>query len=314
MDLTPKEFEQLLCEFCKQDLPTNFTVEHDVKEIGEESCNKRQIDTRIKGRLGVSEILICGEAKNWNVVVGSETIDGLVGKYMSGEIRANKVILFSNKGYSEPAITRAKQLGIELLEPYEIGTPIKKIPYIVGVGYLGQMLVETSHKSPQQNFMALNTDDYIILKGEERISLRQSIFRIIKSQLRQIHKDIFTDLTSLKIKDNNVLYELKYKEGYRYNADFEVEVSLKWDYFFENLPAGILRHINTGEIKFVNLQGKPNEVLGKVLMSPTKGNYETREECIKEVVEKNFGHTLLLCMPDPDRHKTHPEEPIFTFV
>lgn len=315
MDLTPKQFEELLCAFCAQDVPHNFTVEHDVKDLGAESGNKRQIDTKIRGRLGISDILICGEAKYWDEPVGSETIDALVGKYLSGEIRANKVIVFSNKGYTAPAITRAKLLGIELLEPHEIGKPIKPIPYIVGVGYLGLMVIKVSHKSPQQNLMAINPDDYIFLKGDERISFHQNVFRIVTSTLRQMGpKPIFADLSKLNIQDNNALYELKQKEGYRYNANFEIEVSLKWDYFFENFPAGILNHINTGEVNFVNLQGHSGEVLHKVLMSPTKGNYEDREECIEKVVNSNFGHMFQLCMPDPDRHKTHPQEPIYTFV
>jgi len=93
MDLTPKEFELLLCQFCKQDLPPHFKVEHNIKDIGGESENKRQIDTKITGRLGISDILICGEARNWNEPLGSEAIDGIIGKYLSGEIRANKVIL-----------------------------------------------------------------------------------------------------------------------------------------------------------------------------------------------------------------------------
>ncbi len=315
MELTPKEFELLLCEFCKQDLPPHFTVEHDIREVGGESGNKRQIDTKIKGRLGVSDILICGEAKNWNEEVGSPTIDELVGKYLHGEIRANKVIVFSNHGYSAPAITRAKFLGIELLEPLERDKPLKPIPHIVGVGYLDQMIITLSHNSPQQNLMAINTDDYIILKGEERLSFHQFIFRNVVVKLKSMGiKTIYNDLSKLVIKEANVLYELRQKEGYRYNANFEVEVTLKWDYFFENLSAGVLRHINTGHLKFVNLQGNLFEILSKVLFSPTKGNYEIREECIKNVVEINAGHTFLLCMPDPDVHKTNPHEPVFTLI
>lgn len=156
MDLTPKQFEELLCEFCAQDIPPNFTVEHAVKDMGSERGNKRQIDTKIRGRLGISDILICGEAKYWDEPVGSETIDALVGKYLSGEIRANKVIVFSNRGYTLPAVTRAKLLGIELLEPQELDNPIKNIPYIVGIGYLEQLKVRTSHKSPQENLMEIN--------------------------------------------------------------------------------------------------------------------------------------------------------------
>ena len=81
MDLTPKQFEQLLCEFCSHDIPPTFTVEHDVRDMVAESGNRRQIDTKIKGRLGISNILICGEAKYWDEPGGSETIDALVGKY-----------------------------------------------------------------------------------------------------------------------------------------------------------------------------------------------------------------------------------------
>lgn len=315
MELTAKQFEQLLCEFCKQDLPPHFTVEHDIKDIGGESGNRRQIDIKIKGRLGVSDILICGEAKNWSDAVGSETIDGLVGKYLSGEIRANKVLLFSNKGFSAPAIKRAKHLGIELIEPREIDKPIQNLPYIVAVGYLGQMIVNVSDNSPQEILIPNNPDDFIILKGDERISFQQNVFRIVVSTLRQMrNKDIFTDLSKLSIQDKNVLYELKQKEGYRYIANFEVEVSLIWDYIFENLPTGILHHINSGETKFVILEGNPTELINKVLLSPTKGNYKERDECIKNVVKVNIGHTFNLCMVDPDRHKTHPTHPILRSI
>lgn len=315
MDLTPKQFEELLCEFCRQDLPPNFTIEHDVKDLGNESGNKRQIDTKIKGRLGVSEILICGEAKNWSDPVGSETIDGLVGKYLSGEIRANKVIVFSNQGFAEPAVTRAKTLGIELIEPVELGKPIQKIPHIVAIGYFGQMIVRISHKSPQQNLMSVDNNAYIILKGSERISFSQNVKRLVARNLQSIRdKDIDTDLSRVKIQDSNVLYELNHKEGYKYNADFDIDVSLKWDYFFEFLPTGVLRHVNSGELKFVNLHGNIMETFNKVLLSPTKGNYENKEDLIKNVIKANPSYTFEMCLVDPDRHKTHPHEPIFELV
>ncbi len=50
MNLSPNEFEILLCEFSKQDIPENFTVEHDVKEVGDLSESYRQIDTKIRGK------------------------------------------------------------------------------------------------------------------------------------------------------------------------------------------------------------------------------------------------------------------------
>lgn len=315
MDINPDQFEKLLCEFCKQDLPPHFTVKHDIKEIGGESKNKRQIDTRINGRLGISEILICGEAKNWNTEVGSETIDGLVGKYMSGEIRANKVILFSNNGYSQPAIERAKKLGIELLQPKQLGQPIVDITHIVSIGYLGQMIIEVTHDGPQETFMHINPDSYIIIKGQERISFYQFVYRMVLSTLRKVPElNIFIEVGKLKLKDNNVLYELKNKEGYRYNGNFEIEVNLKWDFFVKDLPGAILFHINSEEDCLVNLQGDDFEILNKVLLSESKRNYETRSECIAKEIHESIPYTLLVCMADPDQHREDPHNPLFSFI
>lgn len=315
MDITPVQFEKLLVEFCKQDLPSDFVIEHDVKDIGGESGNDRQIDTKIKGRLGVSNILICGEAKNWKSKVGIETIDGLVGKYMSGEVRANKVILFSNLGFTEPAQKRAKLLGIELLQPFDLGKPIQALPVIVAVGYLGRMAVRITYDGSDHNLMAIDKDNYLILKGREKLSFEQNIFRQAVLRVQKLGEpDIFSLIEKIDIKDGNVLYELKSQPGKRYNAHFDVDLNLKWDYFFEYLPMGLLLHINSGERKSVNLQGGWDDILKKVLMSPTKGNYETKEECIKQVIEKNAAYSFLACMSDPDRLKVDPTAPKFILI
>lgn len=309
MNLTAKEFELLLTEFCKQDLPEHFSVEHDIKDIGTESENLRQIDTKIKGKLGVSDILICGEAKNWSIPVGSDTIDSLVGKYMSGEIKASKVILFSNQGFYEPAITRAKKLGIELIEPNEIGKPIQKIPHVIGLGYLGGMELTVIGKGPQYSEMSINPYDYVIIKGSHKISLEQNFYRIIVTHLSGIpNKAIDTVPTQITLEDENVLYELKDKIGYRYNATFKVKIEIQWDFFLENLPIGILKHVNTNEIQFVNMQGSGLDVFNKVMFSDTKINYENKVELIKFIKAQKNGHTLNLCFVDPDRNKSDPQK------
>jgi hypothetical protein len=313
MDLTPKEFELLLVQFCKQDLPPHFKVEHDIKDIGSESNNKRQIDTKISGRLGISDILICGEARNWNEPLGSDSIDGIVGKYFSSEIRANKVILFSNYGFTTPAVTRAKLRGIELLEPKTLGQPIHPIPHIVGMGYLGQMVIQIVGHSPQYTQMSINPDDYTIIKGPHEISFQQNFYRIVVSYLRDIPaKSIFMNLSKIRVEDKNVLYELKHKKGFRYNADFQVDIALMWDYWVEYLPTGILFHINSGETKVVNLQEDDRETLNRVLLSPSKINFEKREDCITEIAGKNIGHLFQLCMVDPDGLKNDPHCPLLS--
>lgn len=315
MELNATQFEHLLLEFCKQDFPPGFVIEHDYKETGIESENKRQIDVRIKGRLGISEILICGEAKNWNEPVGSEVIDGLVGKYLSGEIKANKVILFSNMGFTEPAITRAKKLGIELLQPYKVGSPIIKVPYIVSVGYLDQMIVEMVYDGTQQNLMSLQIDNYIILKGQERISFQQMIYRSVISSLRNLpNLDIHIEIAKLTVNESNVLYELKSVPGERHNGHFKVEVKLKWDFFVEDVDDSVLLHVNTDESLHVKLDSDKFAVLKKVLLSDTKRNYESRSACIISEADNVIANVFAIVMTDPDQNKTDPHNPLFELL
>ncbi len=315
MNLSPKEFELLLTEFSKQDLPPNFTVEHDIRDLGEESKNYRQIDTKITGKIGISNILICGEAKNWTNPVGNEVIDGIVGKYLSGEIRANKVILFSNQGYTGPAIARAKQLGIDLLEPLNLGYPIQTRPYIIALGSIDLIKAKLTHNSPQQSFMSLNYDQYTILKGDERISFYQNIFRLVRDKLKTLKEIEFNhDISNFKLRDANVLYELSYKPNHKFNADIDIDVDMKWDYHCLDLPSGVLKHLNTDELKFIHLGGDAHQTLNKVLLSKEKKVFENKADCIKEMFKENKEHIFKVCLLDPDRMRIDPHSPLISLI
>ncbi|SDD66973.1 restriction endonuclease [Pedobacter soli] len=314
MEITAIQFEKLLLEFCKKDFPPGFAIEHDYKQTGNESENKRQIDVRIKGRLGIAEILICGEAKNWSEPVGSEVIDALVGKYLSGEIRANKVILFSNMGYTEPAITRAKKLGIELLQPFTLGKPFLKIPYVISVGTLGLMMVQVVYDGIQQNSMAIDTGQYIIYKGSERISFLQMIYRNIISSLKQLPEmNVRIEVGKINVNESSVLYELKSQPNLRYNGHFNVEVDLNWDFFVEDIEDAVLFHVN--EEKILHLQLLENHsIMEKVLLSGTKRNYESRSSCIINEVENAVATGFLIALSDPDQNLIDPHRPLFTII
>jgi len=310
MDLTAKEFELLLCEFCKQDLPLHFNVKHDEKEVGGESETERQIDVKISGRIGISDFLICGEAKNWNSPVDITTVDGLVGKYFLGEVRASKVILFSKSGYTKAAITRATALKIELLQPDELGHPIKAVPYVVGMCQLGMMIVKMIYDGREQNIMSVDPNEYVILKGGEQISFRQLVARNIVNQLRlMFDKTINTDLAKMNAKEFNVLYELKQKPGCRYNGNFEVEVNLRWDYFLENLNAGVLRHLNSDEVRIVDFQKTPLTAISNVLFSPSKIDFENKQDCINHLANNNPSK-LIMVFNDPDQLERNPHRPL----
>jgi len=310
MRLTPREFEILLCEFNKKDLPPNFIVEHDVKDVGSESDSYRQIDTKIKGKLGVANILICGEAKNWNSPVGIETIDGLVGKYLSSEIKANKVLLFSNDGFTAPAKIRAENIGIELVEPVKLKEPIQEIPFIVVVGSIGQMILSMTHNSVQQHFAALDIDDYTILKGDEKLTFIHNVFRLLLDKFKRFpNKDFNTDVDNLEIRDANVLHELRQKPHHKFNADFDIKVKIDWQYHCLKIPFGVLKHVNSGDIKIFSLKEDESENIREVLLSPEKLIFDTKKECVENFIKEYPHYKYALCLLEPDSNKSSPDRP-----
>ena len=163
--------------------------------------------------------------------------------------------------------------------------------------------------------MSINPEDYIIIKGKETMSFHQNAFRIVKQKFRELeNKELTVNLSEVTIEDDNVLYEIKNKEGYKYHADFIIKISINWHYHVEYLRSGVLRHMNTEEIKFVHLQKETSNVMNQVLLSKTKKVYESSEECIVEIGKDHIGQSFERCLADPDRNKTNPESPLLCII
>jgi len=292
MNLSPNEFEILLCEFSKQDIPKNFTVEHDTKEIGDQSGSYRQIDTKIKGKLGVSDILICGEAKNWNKPVGIEVIDAVVGKYFAGEIKANKAVVFSNMGFTKPSIARALKEGIELIQPKELGKPIVAIPHILAIGNIGTVIMEIKSSSPQENLITADESEYRIVIGNSNVTIKQYIYQAIKRSIRSVaEKDLDSNFSNFILDEKNLLYELTGKENFKYYADFKFNTQVEWKYLVTNLPTGILTHLNCQEDKVFSVKKSKEDIFRSVFASNEKQLFDTKEGCIEFIEARSeFNH------------------------
>ena len=148
--LTPTEFEHVLKFFFQNDLPKDFTIKHDEKIQGQQSLVPRQIDVHAKGKIGVSEIIIAGEAKNWSEKVDVGVIDALNGKYGRKEdVPADKVLIFSNSGFTDGAIAKSTKLGFEMLQSTDPNQVIKTMPVILGIAHIDQVQYEFSESSKQ---------------------------------------------------------------------------------------------------------------------------------------------------------------------
>ena len=99
--------------------PTS-TVLHDVRLPGRESGIERQIDVLIEDTVAEHKIRVVVDCKNWGT--GSSVPD--VGSFASlvKDVGAHKGVMLSKKGYSEPALPYARNLGIDLCQLHNTGS------------------------------------------------------------------------------------------------------------------------------------------------------------------------------------------------
>lgn len=105
------DFEKVVAEIQRQVDP-NAVVSHNKKLI-DRLGHRRQFDVVIEGRFAGQEILGVIECKDLKKRVGTPEVDAFVTK--SNEINANFKVLVSRRGFSTPAIEKARHYGIQTL-------------------------------------------------------------------------------------------------------------------------------------------------------------------------------------------------------
>lgn len=73
---------------------------------------KRDLDVAVRGTINGSPYFVQIECKDWSVPVGIDIVDALDSKRR--DLGADRAILFSNSGFTVPALRKATRLGIEM--------------------------------------------------------------------------------------------------------------------------------------------------------------------------------------------------------
>ncbi|MCX6120050.1 MAG: restriction endonuclease [Ignavibacteriales bacterium] len=118
MEKESEQFEKLtkeLFELLRND-PKIETVEQNVLLEGIDG--PRQIDVVIRGKVGPIDILTVVECKDNSRKVNIETVDAF--HSVALDVKANKAIIVSSKGFSKNAISKAKRLGITLCTLHDV--------------------------------------------------------------------------------------------------------------------------------------------------------------------------------------------------
>jgi len=105
------EFERIVAQI-QQQVDPQASVTHN-KRLTDRLGNSRQFDVVIEGRFAGQAILGVVECKDLKRRVGTQDVDAFVTK--ANDVRANFKILVSRRGFSTPAIAKAKHYGIQTL-------------------------------------------------------------------------------------------------------------------------------------------------------------------------------------------------------
>ncbi len=98
------DYENYITNHFRSQFP-NTSIEHNVKEVGFISKAIRQIDILIKGKLAGFNMKLVIDCKYFNKKLNITHVDKFIG--FCKDVKANKGILITNKGYSKSAYDRA---------------------------------------------------------------------------------------------------------------------------------------------------------------------------------------------------------------
>lgn len=298
--LTPLQFEQVLKFFFERDLPKNFEIKHDEKIKGQHSKVLRQIDVLAVGQLGITEIIIAGEAKNWKTEVDVKVIDALNGKYGRKEdVPADKVLIFSNAGFRKAAIEKGKKLGYTLLQANDAGKVLKTMPVILGISHLKAATFNFFESSKQDCKIPVDHNLMTLLRGKNKVSFQENLHEQVQKKLSEVKKDHQDLPEELEIEQHHILYEIEGQDGYRWNCNLKIRAKIGWFYQLQEAPYIDCVHVNTGQRVRVPTEDFSETIKKSILGEKQLLTREEFEDLMKskpQAYVMSYGYTIF----DPD--------------
>src|SRR5258708_38906786 len=108
-----KQFEELAAEIQRELMP-DAKIQTNIKRQGRRSETWRQIDILIEFRVGQFDVSIAVDCKDYRVPVDTKDVEAVIA--MVDDLGVTKGAIVSASGFSEPAIRRATDAGIDTYE------------------------------------------------------------------------------------------------------------------------------------------------------------------------------------------------------
>lgn len=149
-----KKFE-LIVKAIQEQLSPFATVTHNEKIQGYDTGIDRQVDVVVRQKIGQFDILIAIECKDYNHPLDVKDIEAILGELK--DIRANKGVIVSAKGFSSNALNLARLNSIDtyrLVDTQSTNWPIKlQIPMFCEIIELSSFQIQFSSSSPENWYL-----------------------------------------------------------------------------------------------------------------------------------------------------------------
>ena len=211
-----KKFEQLVADI-QQALSPDAQVTVNEKILGHRSGRMRQVDVVVRQTIGASNILIMIECKDHQRKLDVHYIESIYAH--SEDVRANKCIIVSAKGYTEGAKQMAKTLAIDLFSvadtQHHKWRQEIKIPVCYQLSFIESFQLVVSTYSAQYHTLPYDTEALSNLmlyndKKEPVDTIKNLLFQspILNNLTNGFNKDVkfFTGETYILSYDNFHLF------------------------------------------------------------------------------------------------------------
>ncbi len=174
-----REFEEVV-ERLQRVFYRNSVIERDAKIFGHKTETNRQIDVAIRQKIGLQEILIIVECKDWSSKVDAPAVESFIG--VKEDVRAHAAMMISPKGFSKAAVRLAKKANVNL---YTLRETRKEswpngllTPLVIDIWELTPQALYVKDKDGSIKNLATDTEAKLHVNGESEVPVATFCRRI----------------------------------------------------------------------------------------------------------------------------------------
>ncbi len=224
--------EKIVAQLCSG--IKNAKVENNVKLKGRSGTN-RQIDTLINGKVGIFDVRILIDPKNYKTPVDIKDVDSIAGMVL--DVGANLGVIVCPTGFTDGAKKRAENAGVQLYEIYDqsLGNSDLFIPLRYVEARIDKYHFEFSQNSVENFSLPIDSTRWMFHIDNKVLKPKEvPIYAWNKELIPQKKGNYSVKIGAIKITDAQNKNKTQY-------CDLNVGIVVVEDYYLKLFPASFIR-------------------------------------------------------------------------